>query len=115
MKRDFDKDLQRRLKDPEFAAYFANAQAESAKKLYRTLTSLNSTSLSGKIRHYKWEFELTGDTGWVLTSGDKDGSALSYFTSRRKALLSIVRRVELLKPSKHFRLTLDDIDEKDKD
>ena len=42
----FNDDLKRKLEDPEFAAHFANAQAESAKELLRcgVITELNETS-----------------------------------------------------------------------
>ena len=44
--RTFNDDLAENLKDPEFAAHFANAQAESAKELLRhgITTELNETS-----------------------------------------------------------------------
>lgn len=59
----------------------------------------------------KIEFELTkGLKGWLLTSRDADGSAETPYSSRRKALLSIVRRIELLKPSKHFKIIVEGID-----
>ncbi len=59
----------------------------------------------------KIEFELLKEVDWCLVSKDNEGSALSYFTSRRKALLSIVRRIELIKPSKHFMIILEDIED----
>ena len=42
----FNDDLEKRLKDSEFAAYHANAQAESAKELLRQgiITELNESS-----------------------------------------------------------------------
>ena len=42
----FDEDLKKELEDPEFAAYFANAQVESVKELLRcgVITELNETS-----------------------------------------------------------------------
>ncbi len=48
--RDFNTDLREGLKDPESAAYFANAQAESGKELLRCgiISELNETSLSNK-------------------------------------------------------------------
>ena len=44
--RDFNEDLREDLKDPECAAYFANAQAESARELLECglITELNETS-----------------------------------------------------------------------
>ena len=41
-------------KDPEFLAYFFNAQSESAKELLKcgVITSLNNTSLSNKTQHF---------------------------------------------------------------
>lgn len=46
--RNFEDDLREELKDPESAAYFANAQAESARELLRCgiITELNETSNS---------------------------------------------------------------------
>ena len=43
-------DLERSLKDPEFAVYFAEAQIESLEKLlkYGVTTSLNVSSLSNR-------------------------------------------------------------------
>ena len=50
--RTWEGDLREQLKEPENAAYFANAQAESAKELLRCgiYKSLNSTSLSNKTK-----------------------------------------------------------------
>ena len=46
----FDDDLREDLKDPECAAYFANAQVESARELLRcgVITELNETSNSNE-------------------------------------------------------------------
>ena len=46
--RRWEDDLREELEDPESAAYFANAQAESAKELLKcgVITELNETSLS---------------------------------------------------------------------
>ncbi|KKK72895.1 hypothetical protein LCGC14_2899310 [marine sediment metagenome] len=48
--RNFDDDLVEELKNPESAAYFANAQAESARELLEcgVITELNETSLNNK-------------------------------------------------------------------
>ncbi len=56
MARTFNEDLEEELRDPEFAAGFANVQSESAKELLkcRVITSLDSTSLSNKTRHRNW-------------------------------------------------------------
>ncbi len=53
IERNFDTDLPEELKDPEFAAHFANARAESAEELLKcgVITSLDSTSLSNKTKH----------------------------------------------------------------
>lgn len=44
--RTFEDDLRKDLEDPEFAAYFANAQAESARELFEfgVVTELTETS-----------------------------------------------------------------------
>lgn len=57
MKRNFNDDLKKALQDPEFAAYFANAQAESARELLRCgiITELDITSQSNKTRRTKYE------------------------------------------------------------
>ena len=57
MKRNFNDDLKRELQNPESTAYFANAQAESAKELLRcgVITELDSTSLSNKTYKEKYE------------------------------------------------------------
>ncbi len=55
-------------------------------------------------------FELNKTpTGWILISHGRIASAESYFTSRRKALMSVIRRIELVKPTHHFTLTLEDV------
>ena len=50
--RTFNEDLEEDLKDPECAAYYANAQAESARELLRcgVITELDETSGSNKTR-----------------------------------------------------------------
>ena len=55
--RTFDDDLEEDLKDPECAAYFANAQAESKKELLRcgVITELDETSNANEILHEDWE------------------------------------------------------------
>ena len=58
----------------------------------------------------KIEFELLkSDTIWELRAKDDSSLAISSFTSRRKTLLSVARRIELLKPSQHFKVTVEDI------
>ena len=55
------KHLKQQLKDPEFAAHFANAQQESLKKLNRTgiLPVINLTSLEmNKTTRLKWKLEV---------------------------------------------------------
>ncbi len=49
------------LKDPESAAHFANAQAESAKELLKcgVIKSLDITSLSNKTRRCNWDDNCT--------------------------------------------------------
>ena len=53
----FKDDLKKDLQDPESAAYFANAQAESAKELLKcgVIAELDSTSLSNKTYKDKYE------------------------------------------------------------
>ena len=53
----FNEDLERVLKDPESAAYFYNAQSESAKELLKcgVITKLSSSSLSNKTIRGKLE------------------------------------------------------------
>ncbi|KKL18704.1 hypothetical protein LCGC14_2472850 [marine sediment metagenome] len=48
--RTFNEDLEEDLKDPECAAYYANAQAESKRELLRcgAITELDETSGSNK-------------------------------------------------------------------
>ena len=50
--RTFNEDLEEDLKDPECAAYYANAQAESNRELLRcgVITELDETSGSNKTR-----------------------------------------------------------------
>ena len=52
----FEDDLRKELEDPEFAAYFANALAESAKELLDcgATNSLTTTSGSNKTKHITW-------------------------------------------------------------
>lgn len=49
-------DLNIRLEDPEFAAHFANAQAESAKELLKrgVITSLDITTQLNKTHRVNW-------------------------------------------------------------
>ena len=49
----FNEDLEEELKDPEFAAYYANAQAESKRELLRcgVITELDETSGSNKTSY----------------------------------------------------------------
>jgi len=55
----FIDDLEDRLKDPEFAAYFANAQKESEKELLGAgiITELNETGYSNKTFYGYWLVE----------------------------------------------------------
>ncbi len=55
--RDFNTDLANSLRDPECAAYFANAQAESARELLEcgVITELDETSSSSKTRRSSWK------------------------------------------------------------
>lgn len=55
----FKDDLKRNSQDPEFVAYFANAQAESSKELLKcgVITELDSTSQSNKTYKDKYEEE----------------------------------------------------------
>lgn len=55
--RTFDDDLREDLKDPESAAYFANAQAESARELFKcgVTKELTETSNSNKSIITEWE------------------------------------------------------------
>lgn len=57
MKRNFNDDLKKHLRDPEFAAHFANAQAESQGELLRSgvIKQANITSQSNKTRRTKYE------------------------------------------------------------
>ena len=56
MTKTFEGDLRKELKDPESAAYFANAQAESAKELLKcgVTKSLTVTSGSNRTKHIAW-------------------------------------------------------------
>ena len=63
MNRDPIQDLKEELRDPELAAHFANAQAESSRELLRcgVIKSLTSASLSNKtIRSKRWMGERWG-------------------------------------------------------
>ena len=54
----FVEDLWEKLKNPEFAAYFANAQVESAKELLRCRITTNLTINSmemNKTKKINWE------------------------------------------------------------
>lgn len=57
MKRNFNDDLEKELQNPESAAYFYGAQAESAKELLKcgVIKELDSTSLSNKTKHHIWK------------------------------------------------------------
>ena len=59
----FKDDLKKDLQDPESAAYFANAQAESAEELLRcgVITELDSTGLSNKTYKDKYEDKAEGN------------------------------------------------------
>ena len=49
------------------------------------------------------EFELKKElNGWSLIQRDDEATSEHKFTSRKKALLSIIRRIELSKPPNHF-------------
>ena len=53
--RTWEGDLKKELEDPEWAALFANVQAESAQELLKcgVIKSLDSTSLTGKTVYSK--------------------------------------------------------------
>ena len=54
------------------------------------------------------EFELKKElNGWSLIQRD-DFVSEHKFTSRKKALLSIIRRIELNKPGDHFKITFEE-------
>lgn len=54
---DFTQDLQERLRSPEFAVYFVEAQVESARELLRCgiITSLDETGNSNKTKVSDYE------------------------------------------------------------
>lgn len=54
--RTFDNDLIRNLKDPEFAAYFTEAQIDSAKELLKkgVIQKLTVGSMKSKTKWINW-------------------------------------------------------------
>lgn len=58
----FNEYLTRELEDPEFAAYFAEAQIESGYKLLRAglITTLTTTSLENKTKRINWRIIKEG-------------------------------------------------------
>lgn len=57
MERTFNKDLQHNLEDPEFAAYFLEAQIESAQELLRAgiISQLTIGSQMSTTEYVEWQ------------------------------------------------------------
>ncbi len=60
MSRDFNKDLKQNLLDPEFLAYFAEAQIESVKELLKAgvIQKLTVGSTKSKTEWINWKDKL---------------------------------------------------------
>ena len=90
--RTFEDDLQEELKNPEFAAYFAEAQIESAQELLRcgVISSLTVSSLQGKHSISTGRLMM----GIKLTP-QEIGSKAPYLTYHTKELRATIVRDEI--------------------